>query len=107
MKVLFAIWGSLGLLINIAIFMLMLANIGNGIGVIGISSFAAAIVLLWIGVMVFFGLGSLVFRNQQHTKFSPLERWEAKGENADVRPQQRKIRQPNALDRYFGDQAPG
>lgn len=64
MKVMFVIWGGLGLLINTFNFISMLAP---SIGV-GSSSFVSAMALIWIGGMVFFGLGSLVFRSQQHPK---------------------------------------
>jgi hypothetical protein len=105
MKVLFVIWGGLGLVINILNFMSMFSSGTTSIGV-GTSSFASALVLLWIGGMVFFGLGSLVFRSQQHPELSPLEIWEGKGKKPDVQSQQHKTRQPNALDRFFGERAP-
>jgi hypothetical protein len=51
MKVTFAIWGSLGLIVN-TVYLLFISGIGS-------VSFACAMSLVWIGGMLFFGLGSL------------------------------------------------
>jgi hypothetical protein len=51
MKVTFAIWGALGLIVNTG-YLLFISNIGS-------SSYACAMSLVWIGGMLFFGLGSL------------------------------------------------
>jgi hypothetical protein len=54
--VLFFIWGGLGLLINIAIFLSMPSNVG-----VGTSAYVAASILLWIGGMVLFGFAALIY----------------------------------------------
>jgi hypothetical protein len=80
MKIMFVICGGLGLLINIFNFMSMFGSASSGIGV-GTSSFASAMALVWIGGMLFFGLGSLVFRREApDSNLSALERWEGKAE---------------------------
>jgi hypothetical protein len=62
MKVLFAIWGGIGLLTNtFTLISLFLDTRTSGVGV-GTSSYASAIALIWIGGMLFFGLGSLLYR---------------------------------------------
>jgi hypothetical protein len=61
MKILFALWGSIGFLANVGTLLSLFSNM-TGVGV-GTSAYASAIALIWIGGMVFFGLGSLLFRN--------------------------------------------
>jgi hypothetical protein len=59
MKFMFVIWGGLGLLGNIVTLLSLFAT--NSVGV-GTSAYVSAIALIWIGGMVFFGLGSLLFK---------------------------------------------
>ncbi len=57
MKVLFFLWGIVGFLFNLISLVSMLAPIGVGVGT---SAYVAAGALIWIGGMIFFGLGSLI-----------------------------------------------
>jgi hypothetical protein len=59
MKVMFVIWGGLGLLGNIVSTIELFA--ANSVGV-GTSAYVSAMALIWIGGMVFFGLGALLFK---------------------------------------------
>ena len=59
MKVLFFIWGGFGFLFNLAT--LLDLHVPAAVGV-GTSAYAAAVALIWIGGMVFFGMGSLIMR---------------------------------------------
>jgi hypothetical protein len=59
MKVMFVIWGGIGLLANIVSFLSLFVSSSVGVGT---SAYVSAIALIWIGGMVFFGLGSILFR---------------------------------------------
>jgi hypothetical protein len=61
MKVLFFIWGGLGFLFNLVTLIELHIPTSGGIGV-GTSAYASATALIWIGGMIFFGMGSLVRR---------------------------------------------
>lgn len=57
MKFMFVIWGGLGLLANIVTFLSLFAS--NSVVT---SAYVSGMELIWIGGMVFFGLGGLLFK---------------------------------------------
>jgi hypothetical protein len=59
MKIGFGIWGSVGFLVNLIV--LADVHMGGAIGV-GTAERATAVALIWIGGMLFFGLGAILFR---------------------------------------------
>jgi hypothetical protein len=56
-KFMFVIWGSLGLLANIVTFLSLFAS--NSVVT---SAYVSGMALIWIGGMVFFVLGGLLFK---------------------------------------------
>src|SRR3979411_2514249 len=59
MGALFWIWGLAGFALVFVQLAEMMSKLKDGVGV-GSSSFLAALALVWIGGMVFFGIGALV-----------------------------------------------
>jgi hypothetical protein len=59
MKYLFLVWGGVGFFPNI----INMLHIWGGGASVGNSSVFSATALIWIGGMIFFGLPSLMFRN--------------------------------------------
>jgi hypothetical protein len=59
MKYLFAAWGGIGFLANLVNLLSLFTSTSVGVGT---SAYAGAIALIWIGGMLLFGLGSLLFR---------------------------------------------
>jgi hypothetical protein len=59
MKYLFAVWGGIGFLANLVNLLSLFTSTSVGVGT---SAYAGAIALIWIGGMLLFGLGSLLFR---------------------------------------------
>jgi hypothetical protein len=59
MKILFVIWGGVGFLGSLVTLLSLFLSTSVGTGT---STYVAAVTLIWIGGMVFFGLGSLLFR---------------------------------------------
>jgi hypothetical protein len=59
MRYLFAAWGGIGFLANLANLLSLFSSTSVGVGT---SAYAGAIALIWIGGMVLFGFGSLLFR---------------------------------------------
>jgi hypothetical protein len=66
MKVLFGLWGGIGFLGNLLSLINMFATSSIGVGT---SAYAAAVALIWIGGMLFFGLGAIVFRRTDAAPF--------------------------------------
>jgi hypothetical protein len=59
MKFMFVVWGGFGLFANL--FLGIGSLLAPSVGV-GTSAYVSAMALVWIGGMLFFGLGSLLFR---------------------------------------------
>jgi len=57
MKVMFIIWGALGLIANGFTVLTLFTSASVGVGT---SAYVSAMALIWIGGMVFFGLGSIL-----------------------------------------------
>lgn len=66
---LFWIWGSGGFAVVILDMTELMSKLKDGVGV-GSSSFLAAIAVVWIGGMLFFGMGALI----ASTNFNLLQR---------------------------------
>lgn len=69
LSLLFWIWGLSGFMLVIGSMLELMSKLKEGVGV-GSSSFLAAIAVVWIGGMVFFGMGALIMGS----KFSLMQR---------------------------------
>jgi len=82
MKFLFFFWGAIGLFFNV--FELIDLHMRSEIGV-GTSAYASAVALIWIGGMIFFGLGAVLAamrpekRNASIPENQPQESGKSKG----------------------------
>jgi hypothetical protein len=65
MKFLFFFWGAIGLFFDV--FELIDLHMRSEIGV-GTSAYASAVALIWIGGMIFFGLGALIGRKDDQPR---------------------------------------
>jgi len=89
-------WGFFGFLGNLVNALTMMTT--NGMGV-GTSAYIGSIALIWIGGMLFFSLGSMLWPRGK-SEF-------ARGMAAIAGPPgPRPICRPNAIDRYFGEKEP-
>jgi hypothetical protein len=99
MRIMFVLWGGLGLLINTINFIGMLGSVRGGI-VVGESSFASALALVWIGGMLFFGLGSQLWATTSGDQRPPVT-------NLNTRPNTPERREETPEGRALAqDQAP-